>query len=260
MNRFGRWIGFGDALTFKQFHFGAKSLAEGNCTAFERLEFLSHFRLALFHAKLNKIYMDYPVVMPRRSMMEDEGTMAELVAIAGVRGISSEEKVISTSFEKHDQLEMCVGHLYLFNMFRNFIKDDPARIKEVINEASAVEFVLGMLSKYDVEYYYDPEKESSTEQWDDPANYGRDLVARVILSEVFDAGEAEEDSVLLRALRLTMLVYFLNRKFKKQDSKYAAFLFLDEVMEQQASLRDRERMSKAACVNPSGGRGGGLFT
>ena len=260
VNRFGRWIGFGDALTFKQFHFGAKSLAEGNCTAFERLEFLSHFRLALFHAKLNKIYMDYPVVMPRRSMMEDEGTMAELVAIAGVRGISSEEKVISTSFEKHDQLEMCVGHLYLFNMFRNFIKDDPARIKEVINEASAVEFVLGMLSKYDVEYYYDPEKESSTEQWDDPANYGRDLVARVILSEVFDAGEAEEDSVLLRALRLTMLVYFLNRKFKKQDSKYAAFLFLDEVMEQQASLRDRERMSKAACVNPSGGRGGGLFT
>ena len=25
VNRFGRWIGFGDALTFKQFHFGAKS-------------------------------------------------------------------------------------------------------------------------------------------------------------------------------------------------------------------------------------------
>ena len=260
VNRFGRWIGFGDALTFKQFHFGAKSLAKGNCTAFERLEFLSHFRLALFHAKLNKVYMDFPVVLPRRSMMEDEGTMAELVAIAGVRGISSEEKIISTSFEKHDQLEMCVGHLYLFNMFFNFIKDDPSRIKEVNNEAKAVEFVLGMLSKYDVEYYYDPEKEDSSEEWDDPANYGRDLVARMVLSEVFDAGEAEEDPVLLRALRLTMLVYFLNRKHKMQDSKYAAFLFLDEVMDQQASLRDRERMAKAACVNPSGGRGGGLFT
>jgi hypothetical protein len=35
---------------------------------------------------------------------------------------------------------------------------------------------------------------------------------------------------------------------------------MDEVLEKQASERDKERMNKTICVNPSGRRGGGLFT
>ena len=96
-------------------------------------------------------------------------------------------------------------------------------------------------------------------KWDDPANYARDLVSRMILAEVFDAGEEEEDALLLRSLRINLTVYFLNRKVR-QDSKYAAYLLLDEVLEQQASERDVERMNQTICVNPSGKRGGGLFT
>ena len=258
---FGRWVGYGDALTFKQFHLGAKALAQGNCTAFERLEYLSHFRLALFHAKMNKTYMDFPVIMPKRAMMEDEGSLPELVAMAGIQGISIDEKKIGNSYEKHDQLIMCLGHLYVANMFKNYVKVKLNALDQVVDEDSAIEFVLKMLDHFDVEFYYDPDRVELQEgKWDDPANYARDVVARMILSEVFDAGEEEEDASLLRCLRLTMMVYFLNRKYKIQDSKYAAFLLLDEVMEQKASVRDRERMNLSVCVNPSGKRGGGLFT
>ena len=261
VERFGRWIGYGDALTFKAFHLGVKALSRGNCTAYERLEFLAHFRLALFHAKMNKIYMDYPVMMPRRAMMEDEGSLAELVAIAGIQGISTDDKKISNSFEKHDQLISCVGHLYIANMFRNLMKDNPAAMDKVVNEASAVEFILKMLETYDVFLYFDPNREQPPEEkWDDPANYARDAIARMIFSEMFDAGEEEEDFYLLKCLRLNMLVYFLNRKYKIQDSKYAAFLLLDDVLEHQASERDKERMNRTVCVNPSGKKGGGLFT
>ena len=220
VERFGRWIGYGDALTFKAFHLGVKALARGNCTAYERLEFLGHFRLALFHAKMNKIYMDFPVMMPRRAMMEDEGSLAELVAIAGIQGISTEDKKIGNAFEKHDQLISCVGHLYLANMYKNHVKDNPAALVKVADEASAVEFVLKMLEAYDIHLYFDPSREQPPEgKWDDPANYARDAIVRMIFSEMFDAGEEEEDFYLLRGLRLNMLVYFLNRKYKIQDSK-----------------------------------------
>ena len=261
VEKFGKWIGYGDALTFKQFHLGAKALAQGNCTAFERLEFLAHFRLALFHAKMNKTYMDFTVMMPKRAMLEDEGTLPELVALAGIRGISNEEKKIGNSYEKHDQLLMCTGHLYAANMFKNYVKDEPEAFSSVKDESTAIEFVLEMLRKYDVEFFFDPDKaQASDNKWDDQANYGRDVIARMIIAELFDAGEEEEDACLLRCLRLNMVVYFLNRKYKIQDSKYAAFLLLDDVMEQKASERDRERMNQTACVNPSGKRSGGLFT
>ena len=260
MDKFGRWIGFGDALTFKQFHLGAKALAKGNCTSYERLDYLAHFRLALFHAKMNEIYMDFPVMMPKRAMMEDEGTMPELVALAGIQGISNEEKKIGNAFEKHDQLLHCVGHLYTTNMFRNYIKEEPTALDDIVDEATAIKFVLNMLKYYDVELYFDPKKaQQDDKKWDHPANYARDVVARMILSEVFDIGEEEEDFFLLRSLRLNMMTYFLNRKYRIQDSKYAAFLLLDEVLEQQASEKDQERMNLAVCVNPSGRRKGGLF-
>ena len=261
VERFGRWIGYGDALTFKMFWLGVKALAQGNCTAFERLEYLAHFRIAMFHAKMNKTYMDYPIMMPKRAMMEDEGTMPELVAIAGIPGISIEEKKIGNSYEKHDQLLMCVGHLYVTNMFRNYLEDDPVAYNEIVDEDTAVEFVLKMLEAYDVELYYDPDRNEPLKgKWDDAANYARDIISRMILAEVFDAGEEEEDAFLLRSLRMSMMVYFLNRKYKIQDSKYAAYLLLDNILEQQASERDRERMNQTVCVNPSGKRGGGLFT
>ena len=63
--------------------------------------------------------------------------------------------------------------------------------------------------------------------------------------------EEEGDSLGLHALRIVLIPYFLARK-EKQDSKYAADLLSDLVMELSASPRTRTRMDQLVCVNPSG--------
>ena len=54
-----------------------------------------------------------------------------------------------------------------------------------------------------------------------------------------------------------MIGYFLNRKQTRQDSKYAAALLFDLVLELSSSERTRSRMENTVCVNPNGKPGGG---
>ena len=65
------------------------------------------------------------------------------------------------------------------------------------------------------------------------------------------------DAVGLRALKTAMVTYFVNRKQNRQDSKYAAGLLFDLVMELSASDRTRSRMESTACINTSGKAGDG---
>ena len=163
-------------------------------------------------------------MMPKRAMLEDEGTLPELVALAGIQGISNEEKKIGNLFEKHDQLLHVTGHLYVSNMFKNHLQEEPDALDNIKDESTAVSFVLNMLDKYDVELYFNPDQAQLPEdKWDHPATYARDVISRMILSEVFDAGEEEEDPYILRSLRLNMMVYFLNRKYKIQVSNRSLF-------------------------------------
>ena len=69
--------------------------------------------------------------------------------------------------------------------------------------------------------------------------------------------EEEADALGLRAIKIAMIGYFLNRKQHRQDSKYAAALLFDIVLELSASERTRIRMENTVCVNPSGKLGGG---
>ena len=69
--------------------------------------------------------------------------------------------------------------------------------------------------------------------------------------------EEEADALGLRAIKIAMIGYFLNRKQHRQDSKYAAALLFDIVLELSASERTRTRMENTVCVNPSGKLGGG---
>ena len=69
--------------------------------------------------------------------------------------------------------------------------------------------------------------------------------------------EEEGDAYGLRGLKTSMICYFLNRKQNRQDSKYAAALLLDLVLELGASPRTRARMENTVCVNRSGKLGGG---
>ena len=70
--------------------------------------------------------------------------------------------------------------------------------------------------------------------------------------------EEEGDAFGLRGLKISMICYFLNRKQNRQDSKYAAALLLDLVLEMGASDRTRARMDNTVCVNRSGKVGGGV--
>ena len=51
----GEFIGYGDLLTFLKFY-DAKRLMQSGVTALERLEFISYFKVALFHGKMNKTF------------------------------------------------------------------------------------------------------------------------------------------------------------------------------------------------------------
>ena len=66
------------------------------------------------------------------------------------------------------------------------------------------------------------------------------------------------DGFGLRALRMNLIPYYLNRK-KVQDSKYAMGLLFDLVMELSASTRTRARMDMMVCVNKNGKPGQGIF-
>ena len=63
--------------------------------------------------------------------------------------------------------------------------------------------------------------------------------------------EEEGDALGLRGLKTSMICYFLNRKQNRQDSKYAAALLLDLVLELGASDRTRARMGNTVVVNSS---------
>ena len=69
--------------------------------------------------------------------------------------------------------------------------------------------------------------------------------------------EGEKDALGLRALKTVMVTYFLNRKENRQDSKYAAALLFDLVLELSASERTRIRMENTVCINTSGKPGDG---
>ena len=85
------------------------------------------------------------------------------------------------------------------------------------------------------------------------------MVARLLLSLVFDVCEMEEDAEGLRALRRVMIPYFLARSPDNMLSKYASFTMIDLVVELSSSERTRRRMDLHVCINPSGTLGGGLF-
>ena len=85
------------------------------------------------------------------------------------------------------------------------------------------------------------------------------MVARLLLSLVFDACEAEEDAEGLRALRRVMVSYFLAKSPGQLVSKYASFTLTDLVVELSSSERTRKRMDLYVVINPSGTQGGGIF-
>ena len=89
--------------------------------------------------------------------------------------------------------------------------------------------------------------------------YVQDMVARFLISLVFDVCESEEDAEGIRVLKRVMVPYFLSKSPDRMVSKYASFTLIDLVVELSSSERTRKRMELYVCINPSGTLGGGLF-
>jgi hypothetical protein len=197
--------------------------------------------------------------------MKDEDNIDEILTLGwfkawlGLKNITNQESKIKKpgSYEPHDQYITELGMQFMVNAFENFLATSNATI-EITTEAQAEQLILNFLQQNEINFYYDPGHSEEKDKFDDLLSYCRDLCSRTVLSVVFDKLEEESDALGLRAFRISMILYFLNRKELVQDSKYAYSLLLDLVMELNASDRTRQRMDNMVCVNVKGKPGEGI--
>ena len=121
-------------------------------------------------------------------------------------------------FEKHDQLITEVAAQYLTNALENYLKHFPQSLFQVNSQKKAEHFILEFLKFSKIEFFFQPNR-SEDKKADDLLTYCRDMCSRLVLSLAIDRCEKHEDPLGLRAIRRIMILYFLNRKCKVQDSK-----------------------------------------
>ena len=80
-------------MTFQKF-WDAKRLCQTGVTALERLEYLANFRIALFHTKMSKVFMDYKAAMRDENNVDDPLTMSHFKALLGLKNITNQESKI----------------------------------------------------------------------------------------------------------------------------------------------------------------------
>ena len=217
----GEYIGHGDQLTFQKFYDGLR-LSQTGVTAIERLEFIRYFRIALFHTKMSKVFMDYKASMADDDNVDDVLSLSWFKAWLGLKDITNQESKIKKpgNFEFHDQFITELGLQFLANAFTNYLEANED-IPEITTTAEAEQFILSFLEHSGVKFFFDPDNCEEQDKFNDLLSYCRDLCSRTVLSIVFDKMEEEGDALGLRAFRTSMIIYFLNRKQTVQDSKYA---------------------------------------
>ena len=210
---------------------------------------------------LAQVYLEFAKMMPSMTSVEDIGSLAELKdLLPGLDRITNKNKDISKNFELHDQLFMTVFQAKAGDAWKHYLLANPDAMANASDEPSAANIVTSFLEFYNIEFYFDPEKSDQSGKYDDLGNYDREGIAMWVLSVLIDDAEAEEDSELLEALRLTLMLEFLNKNANgAQTAAYSYLLMLDRVVETIASERSRWRMRHLVCVNPSGKAGGGEF-
>jgi hypothetical protein len=148
-------------------------------------------------------------------------------------------------------------------MFDNFLLLHPNAMTTVVDEASAVTFVVDLLNSYGVleGMMFNPDKKGVVRQpgEDDLFNTYKEIVTRFLPSLALDLCEQEGDAVGLLAVERLMVCYFLASNLRSQNVKYADFTLFDLVLLLSSSERTRQRYMDNAAINPSGTPGGGMF-
>ena len=147
-------------------------------------------------------------------------------------------------------------------MLDNYLLTNYQALISVVDEASAMNFVMDLLGSYGVleGMMFDPEKEDVQQPGeDDLFTTYKGIVIRFLPSLALDLCEQEGDALGLLATERLMVSYFLASNLRSQNSKYADYTLFDLVLVLSSSERTRQRYNDNATINPSGTSGGGMF-
>ena len=147
-------------------------------------------------------------------------------------------------------------------MLDNYLLTNYQALISVVDEASAMNFVMDLLGSYGVleGMMFDPEKEDVQQPGeDDLFTTYKGIVIRFLPSLALDLCEQEGDALGLLATERLMVSYFLASNLRSQNSKYADYTLFDLVLVLSSSEKTRQRYNDNATINPSGTSGGGMF-
>ena len=184
--------------------------------------------------------------------MEDTLSLGFFKTTLGFHHITNNPDAIKRAgnYEYHAQFCEDIGKELLIEAFKTFVDENEDPITKTLE--GAVSLLVKFLKISDIKYHYDPDSVEEIKVHDDMMSSCKDNATRSLLSLVLSSVEHEADGLGLRAIRLVLIPYFLNKKSQIQDSKYAARLLFNRIWYLQASPRTQARMDLMACCNPSG--------
>ena len=177
--------------------------------------------------------------------------------VLGLNHISNKADNIKRvgEFEKHDNFLLEIGKEILVNAFKTYMGNTREPILKT--PEGAQKLILKFLNKTDIKYFFNPHDYDERDPYDDVLSACKSNASRTVMSLVADKVEHEGDGLGIRAVRMSMIFYFLNKKLA-QTSKYASSLLSNLVYFLGASDRSKARIDLLATCNPSGGVGKGL--
>jgi hypothetical protein len=208
----------------------------------------------MLHLRMNKSIMDLECGMQTVVNIEDELSLGYFRTVLGLNKITNKADTIKRcgEFERHDQFLLEIGKEILIDAFKTFLSTNEDPVIKTADGAKSL--ILRFLSDSDIKYFYDKENYDEKHKFDDVLSNCRDLAGRTVLSLVADKVEHEGDGPGIRAVRIAMIPYFLNKKII-QSSKYAIALLSNLVNYKGSSERTKQRIDLLATCNPTGGVG-----
>ena len=157
------------------------------------------------------------------------------------------------------------------NLFDVYDAAHPDLLDQVKDKEGALRYVIDMLRTEGIldHLFYNRTLHDPTlvtppvtpykDEKDDLRKYGEEVFSRSLLSMAYDLCEDDGDSTAWRALRRTMVLYFLASKLGSQKLKYPYSTMVDLIVEEASSERTRARFDSMVTVNTAGRTGHGLW-
>ena len=254
VKRGGELILHGDLATIESIR-KALNLRRTAETLFEKLAFIKIARSGTMHLVMNMTIQDFKRRMQVERSATDKMSLANIRLVVGV-SITSDEDQIRKDFEVHRQvLEAFTKHSIM-----SAFKEHKASIEqpEMKNKLAAETIIQEFLERCRLRYYAKMPSEDNGEMpppptpfYDDMEENVVDLASSGLMAMLVRKAEKTADGRGLRAVKLALIPYFLNKK-NIQDSKYALYLLEEHVDFEGLSDRDKARVDQYCSINLTG--------